>query len=63
MSKDGILKEIIKDLLKFIEVPDEPKYVTAVYKSTEQNLIDAANRVIRLKQLVYKARDILNEEK
>lgn len=50
------LKAIIKDLLEFIDVPDEPKYVAAIYRSTEDSLRQAADRIVRLKQTVHKAR-------
>jgi hypothetical protein len=50
------LREIIKDLLDFIEVPDEPRFQTAMYIPYETQLMNAAQKVIKLKQVVAKAR-------
>lgn len=53
------LKEVIKGLLNYITLPDEPIYNTAVMISYEQGLRNALADIQAKRSLVYRAREIV----
>lgn len=53
------LKEIIRELLKHIDMPDEPVYNTAAYVTYEQGLQNAIDMHKKKKEAVYKAREAI----